>query len=245
MPLHRMREHFRNQNWAGFAIDFIIVVAGVYLGLEAANWNEQRRDRTLEHAYLVRLQDDLQKTIEANREQMDWNTQLEASQKVVIAALQSGELDEQDEATFEQGLLYLGFVGRPRLYWGTVRELQSSGNMNVISDPKLRAAVVELEGNFERLSGDAETEYERIADLRAPIDPRYGVIGHLLSGEEADLERTDIDYDFDQLASDPEIVNRISHIQYNGQLTAYGFRTILEETERLKAMVDEELERFD
>ena len=55
MILRRVIEHVREQNWTAIAIDFVIVVAGVFVGIQVANWNEARRGRTLEAEYIARL----------------------------------------------------------------------------------------------------------------------------------------------------------------------------------------------
>ena len=58
MLLRRVIEHVREQHWTAIAIDFVIVVAGVFVGIQVANWNEARRGRTLEAEYIARLQRD-------------------------------------------------------------------------------------------------------------------------------------------------------------------------------------------
>ena len=53
MILRRITQHVRDQNWTAIALDFVIVVTGVFLGIQLGNWNEARAvrtetDRTLE-----------------------------------------------------------------------------------------------------------------------------------------------------------------------------------------------------
>jgi len=47
MVLHRMRGHVTNHNWFAVAIDVVIVVVGVFLGLQANNWNQDRIERAV------------------------------------------------------------------------------------------------------------------------------------------------------------------------------------------------------
>ena len=42
MILRRASENIRNENWFGVAIEFVLVVLGVFFGILAANWNEER-----------------------------------------------------------------------------------------------------------------------------------------------------------------------------------------------------------
>jgi hypothetical protein len=42
MLLRRVMEHVREQNWSAIAIDFVIVVVGVFIGIQVSNWNGER-----------------------------------------------------------------------------------------------------------------------------------------------------------------------------------------------------------
>ena len=45
MVVRRIREHVATHNWFAVAIDLAIVGVGVFLGIQAANWNQARVDR--------------------------------------------------------------------------------------------------------------------------------------------------------------------------------------------------------
>jgi hypothetical protein len=59
MILRRITEHVKAQNWFAVAIDFVIVVIGVFIGIQVSNWNEARGDRAKEALYLSELIEDL------------------------------------------------------------------------------------------------------------------------------------------------------------------------------------------
>ena len=42
MLLRRITEHVKAQNWFAVALDFLIVVTGVFIGIQVSNWNEAR-----------------------------------------------------------------------------------------------------------------------------------------------------------------------------------------------------------
>lgn len=42
MLLRRISQHVKDQNWFAVILDFIIVVAGVFLGIQIGNWNSDR-----------------------------------------------------------------------------------------------------------------------------------------------------------------------------------------------------------
>ncbi|TNE40599.1 MAG: hypothetical protein EP347_03400 [Alphaproteobacteria bacterium] len=63
MILRRLSKHLLTQDWAAAFIDFIIVVAGIFVGLQVDSWNETRIERNLETRYLERLQQELEADI--------------------------------------------------------------------------------------------------------------------------------------------------------------------------------------
>ncbi|MGE4073108.1 MAG: hypothetical protein AB7E72_18220 [Lysobacterales bacterium] len=60
MLLRRVIARLRNQEWTAVAIDLVIVVLGVFLGLQASNWNAARDDRASELLYLGYLAEDFE-----------------------------------------------------------------------------------------------------------------------------------------------------------------------------------------
>ena len=58
MLLRRVTKDVRNQNWVAIGIDFAIVVIGVFIGLQATSWNEERIARKNAHTYYARLSRD-------------------------------------------------------------------------------------------------------------------------------------------------------------------------------------------
>jgi hypothetical protein len=55
MLLRRVIEHVRNQNWFAVAVDFLIVVVGVFIGLQVQDWNDSRQRAKEEQKLLNRL----------------------------------------------------------------------------------------------------------------------------------------------------------------------------------------------
>jgi len=59
MLLRRITEHVKAQNWTAVALDFVIVVVGVFIGIQVSNWNAQRADARLESEILANIVADL------------------------------------------------------------------------------------------------------------------------------------------------------------------------------------------
>jgi hypothetical protein len=60
MLLRRVIEHVEAQNWTAILIDFVIVVVGVFIGIQVSNWNDDRQSASRTQNYYNRLIDDLE-----------------------------------------------------------------------------------------------------------------------------------------------------------------------------------------
>jgi len=57
--LRRVIEHVKSQNWTAVVLDFVIVVVGVFIGIQVSNWNDFRHDRMDERLILEELRQSL------------------------------------------------------------------------------------------------------------------------------------------------------------------------------------------
>ena len=58
MILRRLAEAIAKQNWFTVMLEVLIVVVGIFIGLQADDWNQERRDRIDEQLYLAELLED-------------------------------------------------------------------------------------------------------------------------------------------------------------------------------------------
>lgn len=59
MIMRRASENIRSENWFGVAIEFALVVLGVFFGIVAANWNEERLQKRETAELLEQVRDEL------------------------------------------------------------------------------------------------------------------------------------------------------------------------------------------
>jgi len=59
MILLRVIKHFRDQEWTAIFLDFVIVVVGVFVGLQVQQWSEARALKAQERGLLIQLRDEV------------------------------------------------------------------------------------------------------------------------------------------------------------------------------------------
>ena len=63
MLVRRITEHLKVQNWTAVLLDFFIVVIGVYIGIQAANWNDERQAQEVRATSLDRLHSEAEMSV--------------------------------------------------------------------------------------------------------------------------------------------------------------------------------------
>ena len=165
MILRRVIQHVRKQEWTAIGIDFVIVVVGVFVGIQVANWNEARADDARAQAYLARIHVNLQADLESIRRREDMWRQVIAYGKGAIRYAETGELVEGSAWK-----TVLAFYQASQLWqWvtsdSTYQEMRSGGELGLIRDPGLRDALSQY--YLENGSGTAylfmlQPEYRKI-----------------------------------------------------------------------------------
>ncbi len=56
MILRHLADAIRGQNWFTVLIELAVVVVGIFLGLQIDDWNERRKENSLERGYVERLE---------------------------------------------------------------------------------------------------------------------------------------------------------------------------------------------
>src|SRR5690242_1762698 len=57
--LRHVISHLRRQDWMAVCIELVVVVVGVFIGVQASNWNEQRETDQKAAVFTQRLKSDL------------------------------------------------------------------------------------------------------------------------------------------------------------------------------------------
>ncbi|GJL91351.1 DUF6090 family protein [Hyphococcus sp.] len=150
MILRRITEHVKAQNWFAVALDFIIVVVGVFIGIQVSNWNDVRDAQLSEAQYLERFADDIELTIAHIREERVFATNsLEAIEKFTTQLYSSG-VSDKDLVAATNGYLTTGaFFANFSPNRSTFDDLITTGNFDIIADEAIRTGLTSLHARYD------------------------------------------------------------------------------------------------
>jgi hypothetical protein len=122
-------------------IDLVIVVIGVFIGIQVANWNAARIDENRAHGYLERIRADLDADTANYQNRMAfWQQVRDYGDKALIYAESA---DPGDLTQWELLLAYFQASQISEFYTtdATYNELESAGELGLIADIGLRDAL--------------------------------------------------------------------------------------------------------
>jgi hypothetical protein len=137
MILRRFPQSLKDQNWTAIAIELLVVVVGVFIGLQASNWNGELRDHQREHAYLLRISAELDESIASIEQSIDLTRQRMAMNQLALDSALDPALVRADPGRFIQSIKQGGYTYAPNVHSYTFEEIKSNGELGIFSDPRL------------------------------------------------------------------------------------------------------------
>jgi hypothetical protein len=209
MILRRLTQSLKDQNWAAIAIEFVLLVAGVFFGTQVSNWNESRHEAERAHANLVRIQIDLAEDIGAlERRDVFWRQVADYGH----AAIRYAETGERVQGSAWKTLL--AFYQASQLFPyvpfdTTYQELRSAGELGLFDDADLRTT---LAGFYVGGAGYAanflfrsEPEYRKIVRGLTPTVASAQIWAHCTKTSGADHQEL-LDCDSPMAEADAQTV---------------------------------------
>ena len=172
MLLHSVAQRLRQHDWLGVVVELFVVVIGVFLGLQASNWNDARTATREEAVLIERFVRDLE-AIELEAEaKVEFIDGTLTRNDDALASLREDDLEAVESHMDVERLVALpGTIERSSTYLELV-----AGGMRRISDDGLREALVQHDG---QLLDAKETQAIRRAQMEPHVE-RLERLGNLL-----------------------------------------------------------------
>jgi hypothetical protein len=142
MILRRLVASLKQQHWTAIGIELVIVVLGVFLGMQVSNWNEDRETNQKAAVFSERLISDLREEDWGYQLLISYNREVLANANRAIDAL-DGKSDLSDEALLVSAYRATQYKQRLRRR-ATYDELISTGTIGLIRDQTLRDTAMRL-----------------------------------------------------------------------------------------------------
>jgi hypothetical protein len=146
----RVAEHAKAQNWLAVALDLFIVVIGVFIGIEVANWNQVRQDRQEERRYYGQLLVDLRSDLETLSFAEKRADEFDEDAQLVIDRLSGKAPPQASPGRMATAIHHAGWIYIPYASRGTYNELVSTGNLRLLRNSQLKSEIANYYATFDR-----------------------------------------------------------------------------------------------
>jgi hypothetical protein len=175
MLLRRLSKSLQEQNWTAIWIEFVLLVAGVFLGIQAANWNAARVDRIEYEAALGRLGAEIDGNIAALNA---FDPEMESSLNIAaraLTALQSCVDSEENRRVFAEGLQEIRGTSGLRLRRNALNEMTSNPRLLSQQTAEQRQRLSEMLFYFDALQDEADFLERQPQERRMEDNPMLRV----------------------------------------------------------------------
>ena len=171
MILRRVINHFRKQEWTAIAIDFVIVVLGVFVANQVTVLNQQRLERRAEAELIVQLRADVAAAIAELQKLIEWLGPAEEHDDAVrdLAARFYGDQQVAVAEDICGGIGMLSNINNPVRPLAGIEEIVSGGALSRITDRRLNALISDYH-DFKRYT---DQQFARYTDLLTPLDVEF------------------------------------------------------------------------
>ena len=229
MILSRVIEHFRKQEWTAITIDFVIVVVGVFIGIQVSNWNAARAERARAAILVERLEREFLGLREETSSEYQRAQNREMGVANVISYLQSGRQIAPDRRLLDDIDLAIT-PNRAPARSAIYLQMISSGDLSLIRNDELAEALIK----YDQLLDFGQSYYTGHLEALAAAHAVYGATQMHIGIAKGAIDRSLESYDEKALAgatSEFEVI-----LQYQGSITALLHRAVAAD-DRILALI--------
>jgi hypothetical protein len=234
----RFSRLFRPVNWTYAIGEVLLIVIGVSIALAVNAWNERRLEGITEREYLCRLYEDFSNDVgRLDRFSMRLERKAETLQDLLI---------ESDDALLSRGAVELARdLGRSdtvSLTWirtATFDDLQSTGNLALIRNADLRAALSDYFRRYELMYEILDEPVGSYKRILAGAMPGPAVFARRTA--DTPMERSDLALGLQTLRTHPDFEPAVNaELSYTAGLVQYT-RDFRDEAEGLAMLLRTEI----
>ncbi len=233
MILRHLANSFRKQDWFTVVLEVLIVVVGIFIGLQVDDWNQARKEKNQEQEIIASLRVEVNNNIaayEATRLSLDAEQAMLRGYYDYLTGTNNVQPDQLDLL----GVLCRVGLGRDTTYDNTIyEELISTGRTAIISKDAVRAALRQ----YKRIQEDRKAAFEDV--VLVAID-QYAAIQEFLEWRPfaVDNSYVDCDFHFADFEADQRAPHNIAGAQRIFFFYMIGTEWVLQSLFELRAALD-------
>ncbi len=175
MLLRRITQHVKSQNWFAVFVDFLIVVVGVFIGIQVANWSSLQSDLAEYERALDRLDVEIAENI-AILDALDPDINQSINNvNQAISSLSSCIENEENRKIINQGIYEIKGTYGFHLRRDALDELTSSPRLLALQNKEIKKRLSDMSFQFNIVNKDSKFLENHPLEGRFENNPIIGV----------------------------------------------------------------------
>ncbi len=231
MLLRRITEHVKAQNWTAVALDFFIVVVGVFIGIQVSNWNDTQSSKAELRTSLERLDKEVSQNIGLIETVLALYEEKSGDMKLGREALNVCEYSPEGQAALERLFHDLTQDVQPNFITVSLAQIAGQGRYQELLSAEFQESfgsyAARLNEEYEQLTSHYENMWRHHVNFHPDVSAYFPSDDSSLDGGWG----FELDKPFDEICADASFRNRF--------INTLGFYTsIRDRLGRLKAEVE-------
>jgi hypothetical protein len=251
MIFRRVKAHVAKEDWFAVFIDFLIVVAGVFIGLQVSNWSQQQVENARSKTYLERLDNDISLDIGTLKKRIGFWSAVIKEGETAITYAETGERGDKSDWDLIVAFYQASQIWKYSASDTSYAELKGSGELRLIRDKELRSAFAKYYDSLGRRAADLyqlNPEFRTVIRAKTPYPAQTYIWenchqgdGHnqaLLTCPEPDLD-IDMSATLESFVTDPKVIESLRFWIINLSVTKSQGVFEIERLQELAAFIND------
>jgi len=150
--LQRIANAFRQRHWGLLAVELLVVVTGIFIGLQVDDWNLERKQRIQDANYLTLIVNDIQIMESQLNERIGQSEERTNRMFAALRAVETCDVSDDAITAISEALTMYQVTPPMNKISATFDEMVSSGALARLRDPEIKRAIVNVFSNVETMN---------------------------------------------------------------------------------------------
>ena len=240
MLLRRITQHVKAQNWTAVALDFVIVVVGVFIGIQVANWNDGLAEKTAFERQLSTVRVEMVENLarfEESRTSLEQQLADIAELRAVLSEPENSNTEERLNDLLFQSILVFGIY--PKRH--ALDRVLASDMFSTTEDINLSDAMEQWDVTLAYLTRQQQDELNYRDGFQLPYFSQHlstaAVFGAALE-DEGILAPARFGHKQEDLAADPVVENALAIRQLTTNHDLTNTSNLIAHTELIISLIE-------
>ena len=226
--------------------EIVLVVIGILIALQINNWNEQRKERIQEKIFLKRFEVELNSNLENILTAISLNKSRIHRAEFLLRTIDKPQLAVDSSSYFMKSIEHAGYTNIPLISDNAFEELKSSGNLSLISNEVLRAALqkyyswTSYEGQYNFLQQDIQLNYSHLKQGIFTTSQVIDMGDYYITKNYSAIEAKET---FERMLNKPKFLEFIPYVIQNKLMAGKSYDDIYDQAKALIILLETELDK--